>query len=90
LVTVLVYAFILHMRLIPKLGGLFAYNLATIFGLASVIMTYYGVNYYLSGLHSYATGDPVPIPSWLYIVVGCIVIISVLAYFRKRKFGVIS
>lgn len=90
LVTVLVYAFILHMRLIPKLGGLFAYNLATIFGLASVIMTYYGVNYYLSGLHSYATGDPVPIPSWLYIVVGSIVIISVLAYVRKRKFGVIS
>ena len=72
LVTILVYAFIFHMRLIPKLRGLFAYNVATIFGLASVIMTYYGVNYYLSGLHSYATGDPVPIPNWVYIVVSCI------------------
>jgi cytochrome c-type biogenesis protein CcsB len=90
LVTILVYAFILHMRLIPKLRGLFAYNLATIFGLASVIMTYYGVNYYLSGLHSYATGDPVPIPNWVYIVVSCIVVISIAAYFRKRKFPVIS
>ena len=50
LVTILVYAFILHMRLIPKLTGLFAYNLATIFGLGTVLMTYYGVNYYLSGL----------------------------------------
>ncbi|WP_168421718.1 cytochrome c biogenesis protein, partial [Candidatus Ulvibacter alkanivorans] len=86
LVTILVYAFILHMRLIPKLRGLFAYNLATIFGLASVIMTYYGVNYYLSGLHSYATGDPVPIPKWVYIVVTCIIIISITAYFRKRKY----
>jgi len=90
LVTILVYAFILHMRLIPKLRGLFAYNLATIFGLASVIMTYYGVNYYLSGLHSYATGDPIPIPQWVYIVVSCIVLISILAYIRKRKYPTIS
>jgi ABC-type transport system involved in cytochrome c biogenesis permease subunit len=90
LVTILIYAFILHMRFLPKLKGLFAYNLATIFGLASVIMTYYGVNYYLSGLHSYATGDPVPIPNWVYIVIICIIILSLLAYFRKRKYDVIS
>jgi cytochrome c-type biogenesis protein CcsB len=90
LVTILVYAFILHMRLIPKLGGLFAFNLATIFGLATVIMTYYGVNYYLSGLHSYATGDPVPIPNWVYIVVICLIVISVTAFFRKRKYSEIS
>jgi len=90
LVTILVYAFILHMRIIPKLTGLFVYNVSTIFGLATVIMTYYGVNYYLSGLHSYATGDPVPIPNWVYYVVISIIIISVLAYYKKRKFKVIS
>lgn len=85
LVTILVYAFILHMRFIPKLRGVYAYNLATIFGLASVIMTYYGVNYYLSGLHSYATGDPVPIPQWVYIAVAVIILISITAYFRKKR-----
>ncbi len=90
LVTILVYAFILHMRLIPKLRGLYAYNVATIFGLASVIMTYYGVNYYLSGLHSYATGDPVPIPNWVYMVVAALLIISVVAFLRKRKFAAFS
>jgi cytochrome c-type biogenesis protein CcsB len=90
LVTILVYAFILHMRLIPKLRGLFVYNVATIFGLASVIMTYYGVNYYLSGLHSYATGDPVPIPNWVYIAVVSIVIICIIAFIRKRKYQIIS
>ncbi len=90
LVTILVYAFILHMRFIPKLRGLFAYNVATIFGLASVIMTYYGVNYYLSGLHSYATGDPVPIPNWVYIAVVLIIIICVIAAIRKRKYPIIS
>ncbi|WP_345191790.1 cytochrome c biogenesis protein [Algibacter agarivorans] len=90
LVTILVYAFILHMRIIPKLTGLFVYNVSTIFGLATVIMTYYGVNYYLSGLHSYATGDPAPIPKWIYIVVACIIVISVLAYLKKRKHKIIT
>jgi cytochrome c-type biogenesis protein CcsB len=84
LVTILIYAFILHMRIIPKWQGLFAYNFATIFGLASVLMTYYGVNYYLSGLHSYAAGDPVPIPQWIYIVIVFILIITILAFWKKR------
>ncbi|MEZ4887081.1 MAG: cytochrome c biogenesis protein CcsA [Chitinophagales bacterium] len=87
LVVILVYAFILHMRIIPKMTGLYAYNLATIFGWASVIMTYYGVNYYLSGLHSYAAGDPVPIPQWVYWVVVGVMIVSGLAFWRKRKVG---
>ncbi|HNS11456.1 MAG TPA: cytochrome c biogenesis protein CcsA [Bacteroidia bacterium] len=86
LVTILIYAFILHMRLIPGLKSLFAYNVSTIFGLASVIMTYYGVNYYLSGLHSYAAGDPVPIPQWVYIATTAIVVLSIIAFWRKRKF----
>ena len=90
LVTILVYAFILHMRIIPKLFGLFAYNLATIMGLASVIMTYYGVNYYLSGLHSYAAGDPVPVPVWVYVAVGIILLISSMAYLKKRKYPIIT
>lgn len=88
LVTILIYAFILHMRIIPKLQGLFAYNFATIFGLASVVMTYYGVNYYLSGLHSYAAGDPVPIPLWVYIVIVSIMIITVLAFWKKRLYKI--
>ncbi len=86
LITVLVYSFILHMRLIPKLKGLYAYNLATIFGMASIIMTYFGVNYYLSGLHSYASGDPVPIPTWVYYVVASIILIASIAYYKKKKF----
>ncbi len=87
LVTILVYAFILHMRLMPKMQGLYTYNLAKLFGFASVVMTYFGVNYYLSGLHSYAAGDPIPIPNWVYISVACATIIAIIAYWRYRKFG---
>ena len=85
LVTILVYAFILHMRLIPGLRGLYSFNLASLFGLASVIMTYFGVNYYLSGLHSYAAGDPIPIPNWVYISIISCAIVSVLAYLKYKR-----
>ncbi|PCH51265.1 MAG: cytochrome C biogenesis protein [Flavobacteriaceae bacterium] len=88
LVVSLVYAFIVHMRIIPKLFGLFSYNVATIFGLASVIMTYFGVNYYLSGLHSYATGDPIPIPNWVYYAVASVILLCVAAYFKKKKYNI--
>jgi cytochrome c-type biogenesis protein CcsB len=84
LVTILVYAFILHMRIMPKIYSLYNFNLATLFGFASVAMTYFGVNYYLSGLHSYAAGDPVPIPTWVYIAVICVTLISITAWWRKR------
>lgn len=84
LVTILIYAFILHMRFIPGLRSAFAFNVATLFGWASVMMTYFGVNYYLSGLHSYAAGDPVPIPSFVYYTVMSLVAISLLAYWRNR------
>ncbi len=86
LVTILVYAFILHMRFIPGLQSIFAFNFASLFGFATVIMTYFGVNYYLSGLHSYAAGDPVPIPPQVYYTALCLSILSVIAYWSyKRK-----
>ena len=88
LVTILVYSFILHMRFIPGLKGLYAFNVATLFGWATVAMTYFGVNYYLSGLHSYAAGDPVPIPDFVYYIVGSLIVISLAAAWKHRRFGI--
>lgn len=85
LVTVLVYSFILHMRLIPGLQSIFAFNFATLFGFATVIMTFLGVNYYLSGMHSYAAGDPVPIPSQVYYVTVFLAAVSAFAYYKYNK-----
>ena len=85
LVSILVYSFILHMRMIPGLQSKYAFNTATLFGFASIMMTYFGVNYYLSGLHSYAAGDPVPVPTFVYYTVGILIAISLLAYWRNIK-----
>ena len=84
LVTILLYAFILHMRFIPGLRGPYAFNVASLFGFASVVMTYFGVNYYLSGLHSYAAGDPLPIPGWVYYTAIGFFVVSILAFLRRK------
>jgi cytochrome c-type biogenesis protein CcsB len=86
LVSILVYAAVVHMRLIPKLNGQFAFAVASTIAYASVIMTYLGVNYYLSGMHSYASGEPIPIPQWIYWVVA-IVLITIAIAFTKRKYS---
>jgi hypothetical protein len=83
-VTIRVDAVILHMRFIPGLRGFFAFNVASLFGFASVMMTYFGVNYYLSGLHSYAAGDPVPVPGSVYITAASFLVLSLLALWRWK------
>ena len=85
LVTVLIYAFISHMRLVPGLRGVFGFNLASLAGFSSVIMTYFGVNFYLSGLHSYAKGDPLPVPSFVYYTLAVILVVALSAYINFRK-----
>ena len=83
LISILVYAFILHMRLIPKLRGKWLFNLMTILAFASIVMTYFGVNFYLVGLHSYASGDKVITPNFVY---WSLFIVFVLAAMSRYKF----
>jgi len=58
----------------------------SVIGLLSVLMTYFGVNYYLSGLHSYVSGDPMPIPDFVYYTIGVIFIVAVASYMKFRKY----
>jgi hypothetical protein len=80
-----VYAFVLHIRLIPGMGSKFLFNSLALVSFSTVIMTYFGVNYYLSGLHSYAKGDPMPIPAWIYITISIVTVTITAAYFRHRQ-----
>ncbi|MEH6307592.1 c-type cytochrome biogenesis protein CcsB [Olivibacter sp. CPCC 100613] len=86
-ISIIIYAFVLHIRLIPGLKGKFLFNLLSLLSFSSVIMTYFGVNYYLSGLHSYAKGDPVPVPSWVYVTVTSIFAVALISYIRYKQFG---
>ncbi|WP_018675600.1 c-type cytochrome biogenesis protein CcsB [Riemerella columbina] len=83
-ISVMVYAFVLHMRLVPGLRGRQTFHMVAMLAYSSVIMTYFGVNYYLSGLHSYAAGDPIPIPLWVYLVTAIMIILSVWSWIKHK------
>ena len=87
LVTVLVYAFILHLRKIPGLKSIFALSSLALVGLSTVLMTFFGVNYYLSGMHSYGQGDPPPIPNGLYVAIVLIIVLILAARISENKKG---
>jgi cytochrome c-type biogenesis protein CcsB len=86
LISIMLYAFVLHMRLIPGLRSRFTFNLWSIITYSSIMMTYFGVNFYLSGLHSYASGDKVITPTAVYYSVGFVAILGTFAWFKYRKY----
>ena len=83
LVSILVYAVVLHIRFIPKLNNQYAFAATSMFAYWAIIMTYFGVNFYLSGMHSYAAGDPVPMPDFVWITMLIMVVLTIVAYFRR-------
>jgi len=64
---------------------MYIFNILSVYAFSSVLMTYFGVNYYLSGLHSYAGGDPVPIPAFVYISIALLVVLSLYSYSRYNR-----
>jgi len=82
-VSIIVYILVTHLRFMIKKNYLYWFNISSVLAFSSIIMTYVGVNFYLSGLHSYATGDPIIIPTWVYFFLTLIFILFTLS-FRKR------
>ena len=79
----MIYAFVIHMRLVPGLRSKWLYNLMSVLAFGSILMTYFGVNFYLSGLHAYASGDQ--ILSFQFIAI-TLVVIAILAFFAHSKY----
>ncbi|WP_238785405.1 cytochrome c biogenesis protein [Blattabacterium cuenoti] len=85
LISIMVYACILHLRLIPSISKNFIiFNFSSMFAILSIIMTYFGVNYYLSGLHSYAKGDSIYIPYWIYVYLCLLCCISIFSFYSNK------
>ncbi|MFD2907476.1 cytochrome c biogenesis protein CcsA [Flavobacterium ardleyense] len=84
LISIMVYAFVIHARFVPALRGRWIYNVMSVLAFASIIMTYFGVNFHLSGLHSYASGEQQNVSYYLYILIG-VLIIAGIAYVPYKK-----
>ncbi len=53
LITLLVYSLPLHSELLPWFRSERNYRLYSLFSFACLLMTYFGVNYFMGGMHSY-------------------------------------
>jgi cytochrome c-type biogenesis protein CcsB len=87
LVAVLTYAVILHLRFIPDLKSKFIFNSVSMWGYASILFTFFGVNFYLSGLHSYAQGESFGVfPKWILVTVLVFVLFNIIAGIRNWQY----
>ena len=85
LISIMVYALVIHLRLIPHWRGRWAFNFMSIIAFGGILMTYFGVNFYLTGMHSYATGDKIITPAFVYYAVGIVLLLGLVSYLRVRK-----
>ena len=87
LVAVLVYAIILHIRYIPGLKGKFIFNVLGFWGYTSILFTFFGVNFYLVGLHSYAQGEGLAtIPMWIKVTFMILAAFTIFVGIRNKNF----
>jgi cytochrome c-type biogenesis protein CcsB len=86
LISIIVYAFVIHMRLMPGLRGRFGFNLGSILAFASILFTYFGVNFYLAGLHSYQSGQQILSVKYIIGTLVIIAFIASIAYWKYKKF----
>jgi cytochrome c-type biogenesis protein CcsB len=84
LISIMVYAFVIHARFVPALRGRWIYNVMSVLAFASILMTYFGVNFHLSGLHSYASGEKQNV-TYYFIILAVVLVITAIAYIPYKK-----
>lgn len=87
LISILVYALVTHMRLIPIGKDDFLFNVAAFWSFSSILMTFFGVNYLLTGLHSYGGSGQGIFPLWIAVVALFLIIFTSFAGIRYYKNG---
>jgi cytochrome c-type biogenesis protein CcsB len=83
LISIMVYAFVIHTRLVPGLLRRWTFNFLSVIAYFSIMMTYFGVNYYLVGLHSYGqSGGAAITPYYIWYIALAAFILGAVSYWR--------
>ena len=88
LITMIVYAVTTHLHFIPRLNtNPLVFDVMSVVGFSTVLMTFFGVNYYLSGLHSYGKSEGFSPEIVLAAGAGVLVLVAVAAvrYHKNKK-----
>jgi ABC-type transport system involved in cytochrome c biogenesis permease subunit len=65
LISIMVYAFVIHSRFVPALRGKWMFNLMSMFAFVAILFTYYGVNFSVGRITPYASGEAHSL-SWIW------------------------
>lgn len=86
LITIIVYAIVIHFRLVRKWDNPWLLNLSSTLAFAAVLMTYFGVNYFLSGMHSYGRNDHIGgVFTYMYVAFAIVFILAIASYRGWKK-----
>jgi cytochrome c-type biogenesis protein CcsB len=85
LISIMVYAFVIHSRFVPLFRGKWVFNLMSMYAFIAILFTYYGVNFHLVGLHSYASGEATSL-DWIWQTLLAISIIGLISYPKYKKY----
>lgn len=85
LISIMVYAFVIHARFVPAMRNKWIFNVMSMLAFLSILFTYYGVNFHLVGLHSYASGEAKSL-SWIYYSLLVIILIAAITYPKYKKY----
>jgi purine-cytosine permease-like protein len=80
---------VVHFRYVERLNRPVVLAAGSFLAISSVVMTYFGVNYLLSGLHSYASGESAGVPAWIYVTAVLMILLTLagLRADRTRSWG---
>ncbi len=89
LVSVGIYACVLHVRLLHPLYLPYIFNVLSVVAFYSIIMTYFGVNYYLAtGMHSYAQGQGGGVSNSLYFALFLTFLLIFISFFKRKLIAI--
>jgi cytochrome c-type biogenesis protein CcsB len=87
LITMVLYTIVTHLYLMKNRNSDWLFNLLSSLAFSSVLMTYFGVNYLLSGMHSYGStaGNIMTIMLYILIMFLAVGLLGVVSYVKVRK-----
>ncbi len=83
LITFLIYNLIVHQKRLTIFTNLFFFHTFGLIAFSTVLMTYFGVNYFLGGMHSYAGSIHFDSTILLISAIGILLVGLILVSYRK-------
>lgn len=85
LITMVAYAIVTHIHVIKTRYKDWLFNFLSVVSISTVLMTFFGVNYFLSGMHSYGQNDNISnLFVWIALAFAIVVILGICSFYSTK------